>query len=293
MGMGRRTAAGHNAAVSPSARSTLTKALGGAAVAALFLLLAEGALALLGLPDPGLVEGDLAAVWWPRPNLDRVVPFPEEGSEFHVHTDPHGLRGAGPPPSGPWTLALGCSTTFGWGVEDEEAWPARLAALTGRSVVNGGVPGWSTEQARRGVQRWLDLGPDQLILAYIVRDATPAPLTDALAPPTPWLLRTHLARLLRPTTRAGSRPGGATFRVPPDRFRENLRALVALAAPAKVHLMAFPQVAPSTEWVAAMESVGPTWTPSLPREDFFAHDPIHLNPEGHAELARWIAGQSD
>ncbi len=68
---------------------------------------------------------------------------------FRVNTGPQRLRGAGfepaPAPGVFRILALGDSTTFGWGVEDHESWPAlleaRLRAQGGAvEVLNAGVP---------------------------------------------------------------------------------------------------------------------------------------------------------
>lgn len=48
---------------------------------------------------------------------------------------------AAPLPAGARVLALGDSLTHGQGAAPDEAWPARLAALTGWAVVNAGVNG--------------------------------------------------------------------------------------------------------------------------------------------------------
>ncbi|HSV70081.1 MAG TPA: GDSL-type esterase/lipase family protein [Methylibium sp.] len=48
---------------------------------------------------------------------------------------------AAPLPAGARVLALGDSLTHGQGAAPDAAWPARLAALTGWSVVNAGVNG--------------------------------------------------------------------------------------------------------------------------------------------------------
>lgn len=66
---------------------------------------------------------------------------------FLVNTNALGLRGAEVkvPAPGPRVLAVGDSVTFGWGVEDGESWPARLAEalgaqVPGLEVLNAGVP---------------------------------------------------------------------------------------------------------------------------------------------------------
>ena len=281
-----------------SLQTTLWKALGGGAVAFGLLGLVEGGLRLAGVPDPGLYTGDPAVLWYLGEDLHRDVAFGADS--FLVETSELGLRGASPPADGPWTLALGCSTTFGWGVSAEDAWPARLGELLGEPVINGGIPGWSTEQARRGVARFLALGPSRVVVAYGVRDAWPALREDAAARPTPWWLRTSLARLLRGGVRggaSGASGGGSvarpepTTRVPPPRFDENLAAMEALAGEVELVWLAFPQPEPLPQWEAVLARREGALLPRLPREDFFPDDPVHLTAEGHEHLAAWLAEQ--
>ena len=57
-----------------------------------------------------------------------------------------------PPPQGP-IVAFGDSLTKGYGVHASQSYPAHLAALIGRPVLNRGVSGETAEQARRRLQR--------------------------------------------------------------------------------------------------------------------------------------------
>ncbi len=272
----------------------LTQTLGGMLVAAAVLGLVELGLRLVGVPDAGLYAGDSGSVWWLRPDLDREVPGPEGGAPFRVRTNALGLRGPMPPEQGPWTLALGCSTTFGWGVEEQQAWPAVLEAQLREPVVNGGQPGWSTHQAVAVADRWLSLEPSRVILAFIVRDAQRAARPDHLARPMPWPWRSQIGRgLLALLSSAGTAQlSGGEPRVAPERFAENLRALVAMAGDAEVLLLAFPQQYPSKAHRQAMHSVGPrVLEPSLPPEDFFPTDDLHLTASGHRVLAAAIAAE--
>lgn len=273
----------------------LLKPVLGLSTSLVLLGVVEGALWAADVPDPGLYDGDLSTVWWLRPDLQTTQRLVEEDLTFSITTNALGLRGAMPPQDEPWTLALGCSTTFGWGVSAEQAWPEQLAQLTGQTIINGGTPGWSTHQARLGAQRWLALEPDRVILSYIVRDAQPSSRQDAASQPTPWILRTHIARLLQsrlspstgPTTGLGTLP---EVRVPPEAYRDNLAALVEQAGSAEVVLLAFPQQEPAAAWRSVLASMPQTvLTPELEPASFFAHDPIHLNAAGHQALARLLA----
>lgn len=276
---------------------SLLKPLLGLSTALVFLLGVEGLLWLLGIPSGGLYAGDLKSVWWLRPDLDTTQRLVEEDLTFSIQTNGLGLRGPLPPAEGPWTLALGCSTTFGWGVEAEEAWPAVLSALTGQAVVNGGTPGWSTHQAVLGAQRWLDHGPDRVVLGYLVRDAQRAMISDADAAPTPWLLRTHIGQLLvarlKPATTSLPRAPASlpTVRVSLEAYRANLSRLVEMSGDAEVIVLAFPhQEARLDPWADALSELSlPLLAPQLGTESFFASDPIHLNSAGHRRLAEQLA----
>ncbi len=263
--------------------------------AGLFLALLEGGLRVSGWPDPGLYDGDTASLWTLRAGLvSRRVPFPERGTTFRVRTNTMGFR-SGESASGA-ILCLGDSTTFGWGVEEEEAWPARLSMRAGVTTVNGGVPGYSTVQGLATLDHALSLRPRGVVLAFLVRDAergvAPDRVRAAAAPPRPPPLA--ILRALRSLRGPIAPPLGDAFRVPPEEYAANLRALVARvrAAGAEAWVLAFPMRRPPTEHLAALATLDgevPVLAPTLPEDAFFAEDPIHLTPEGNAVLAERVA----
>ena len=124
----------------------------------LFLMCVEIILTALNYPDIGIYRGDPNHVWWLRKNLDRQVLHVEEEQYFTVITDDKGFRIAEQnikddhiTKTEDYILALGCSTTFGWGVAGEQTWTHLLSQNVKTPVVNAGVPGWSTFQAKHGL----------------------------------------------------------------------------------------------------------------------------------------------
>ena len=90
----------------------------GILIAILLLFVAELLLKVLNIPHRGIYEGDPATLWWLRSNLNIEMKGPK--GTFNISTNDKGLRGDGK--KGDW-LALGCSTTFGWGVEKTPSRP--------------------------------------------------------------------------------------------------------------------------------------------------------------------------
>ena len=130
------------------------------------VLLLEEASSLL-MPDDRLL-------WRLRSNLALQADVLSLGEPraWRVHTDATGFR----LPSAPNAeiFALGDSCTFGWGVEDTEAWPARLSEILGQPVQNLGVPGYSILQGER---LWAGRA-GTVLLAFGANDGHKVPRSD-------------------------------------------------------------------------------------------------------------------
>jgi len=138
----------------------------------------------LGLPALGrTMVSDPLLFWSLKPGMKGdVVEGRILGSEirFTVSTNRHGLRGPEipSPKAGVRVLALGDSTAFGLGVDDDQTWPAVLQGLLrerlGRpvEVINAGVPGYTAYQGMRYLEeRGLSLDPDLVIATFGFNDA--------------------------------------------------------------------------------------------------------------------------
>jgi hypothetical protein len=71
-----------------------------------------------------------------------------------------------------WILAVGCSLTFGLGVNDDETWPARLGEHLGEGaqVVNGGVIAYGPQQMALRARRLAAAIEPDIILVGLARD---------------------------------------------------------------------------------------------------------------------------
>lgn len=145
------------------------------AVAALCLVAELGARlvdvpdASVPLPSPGAGEIMLKGNPW---LLWELQPGVHEELGVTVTVNEQGFRG---PPRGEKAglrlLALGDSSIYGFGVEDDEVFTAVLADRLGVDAVNGGVPGYSSFQALNLLQmRGLALEPDVLVVGTLWSD---------------------------------------------------------------------------------------------------------------------------
>jgi lysophospholipase L1-like esterase len=188
--------------------------------------------------------------WAPRPGRSRGFGVP--GGTW---IDAYGTRNPEPePPRGPGELRLltiGDSTVYGVMVADDEVFSAvaarDLTRRLGRPVHarNGGVPGYSSEQALRLLEGPLaDVSFDVLVIATQWSDSQLGPAPDAQMWPRAragvggLLSRSGLFQVLALLVRGAEDPEVITWRlsdvdgvrrVPPGAYRRNLRALAALA----------------------------------------------------------------
>jgi lysophospholipase L1-like esterase len=138
----------------------------------------------LGLPAMNdTMVSDPRLFWTLKPGLEGKViegHIRDAAIRFTFSTNSRGLRGPEVPRrKGAFRiLALGDSTTFGLGVNDDETWPAVLESLlrekTGRpvEVINAGVPGYTAFQGLRYLEdRGLSLAPDLVLATFGFNDA--------------------------------------------------------------------------------------------------------------------------
>ena len=118
---------------------------------------------------------------------------------------PTGAAPAGPsagPSTGPSTgapiIAFGDSMTEGFGVGDDETWPAHLERLTGRPVLNAGVRGYGLDQMVLRAERMIpEIRPSMVILAFIADDISRTALAVRDARGKPWFVPEGSGLVLR------------------------------------------------------------------------------------------------
>jgi lysophospholipase L1-like esterase len=309
-------------------RPSASKKTGFALVAVLlFFVLLEVGLRVAWAPDFDASKFTHATVY-PRdePNQDGPRLHKELRSNFHVTTDADGLR----PPfheakEGVRIVTMGCSTTYGWGVDDTETFPYRLQERLTESgkdvqVINGGQPGYTSFQ---GINLWETVlkqrDPDIVLLGFVVQDARRAAYSDLsqallMGENTAlkgvlwnWTTYRFLQKLLGrwqvEAKECQENEADCPFRVPPEDYLENLRALVGAIedSGATPVLFGYPlEVAGYTELHRAVLSnlsdaddipyVDPSDATRNRRDYYFVpDDPGHANAAGNDAIAESVA----
>ena len=245
------------------------KLIGAAVSVILFVLLAELVLSLVN-PDlyfknqffplnrdidfPEVYEKDHDLFWRLRPHLETKS---EQFSLLSYRTNSHGLRGPEirEPKDGYRIIALGNSCTFGWGVPWGNTWTHNLQQILDSlvpdkkcEVINAGIPGYSTHQAKIYLARELvRLQPDMVLVMLGWNDQWPAGqgITDAEQDmPSQFVLdiqnllsRTRLYRLMRKVVLTASEEQqevrldkvAGKRRVALREYLKNLREIVRIA----------------------------------------------------------------
>ena len=262
----------------------------------------------------------------------KTFPHKEEKRIFRVSSNADGLRA---PQSVRKKendvfriMTLGCSTTFGWGVDDQESYPAQLQTMIDSSgasnveVINAGQPGYTSFQGR-----WLwdetlrSYAPDVVLIGYVVQDARKAAYSDksqAILQNDNRFMKDHVlyksrvylalrSALGSVQIEAKERPQngkGGIYRVPPEDFVENLRALVGeiQALGALPVLFGFPleregytethrkilKAASQELGVPHLDLQGRMEQASRNAQLYFENDRGHANAAGNQQIASWV-----
>jgi len=101
---------------------------------------------------------------------DRIQRF-KRVRTFYTNTGPRGLRGPDfqTPSPGFRIVCIGDSVTFGWGVSDDQTYPAHLASVLGVEVLNAGMPAAKPSQ----MAKWLQIHAHTIDADVVVFSARP------------------------------------------------------------------------------------------------------------------------
>ncbi len=145
-------------------------------------------------------------------------------------------------------LCLGDSNFFGYPLDDRHTFPAALERqLNGSvakekwSVINAGIPGYSSMQGRRWYDdEFAENHFDWLLISYVNNDAWLQPHSDRSLvesheiaslsnPAAQWILKAQFPRLLQSWLRSSSTENARSPRVPLDEFQANYSYLIQQA----------------------------------------------------------------
>ena len=296
----------------------------------------------------GSAEMGLMAAGWPQPtgrfkhnqvywvsdaNLERYdMAHREVGGSFQVTTDDNGIRyplHEVDKRPGTWRIMpLGCSTTFGWGVDDPDSYPAKLEVLARASghpdteVINGGQPGYTSFQ---GTWLWDEAlkyyTPDVVVIGYVVQDSRKAEYSDrsqAILQRDSRFLKDHLLHRSRTylglrsliggvqieAKEIGANDSGGVYRVPPEDFVANLRGLVSRVKESGATPVLFPYPLEREGYMANhrrilaaaaaeldvlyLDTQAKMEEESRKAELYFPRDRGHANAAGNALIAEWV-----
>lgn len=114
------------------------------------------------------IENDRDLGYRPVPGVHYLKRDPS-GVVTEIATDTRGFRVDGPGRVGPAAaeiLVVGCSQSWGQGVDNSATYAARLSRELGVSVANASVPGYSTVQSLLMAERHADLRPRLIVYGF-------------------------------------------------------------------------------------------------------------------------------
>jgi hypothetical protein len=133
------------------------------------------------------VENDAETAFIPAANSSATYNFREPKVLFHVYTDSRRGRVSAPGTPAPRhadLLFLGCSMTFGFGVDNEQNYPSLVGRQLGVTIENLSYDGWGTLPALAALRRNSDLAPKVVIYGFvrdhIRRNASPCSTVDVM-----------------------------------------------------------------------------------------------------------------
>ena len=139
---------------------------------------------MLGKPLSFTAQGTRAHNRDRPPAAGPSTGLPADGSSTGPSTGPSSGPSLGAP-----IIAFGDSMTEGFGVGDDETWPAHLERLGDRAVLNAGVRGYGLEQMVLRAEGMIpELRPATVILAFIADDISRTALAVRDARGKPWFV---------------------------------------------------------------------------------------------------------
>jgi hypothetical protein len=117
-----------------------------------------------------LIESDPEIGFVPARHAKTEMEHLDSGLHYHVYTDGRRARVDAPDRETPIPVdivAVGCSFTWGTGVESGDTHPQQLGRILGASVANLGMGSYGSVQAFQTLARNADLAPRVVVYAFI------------------------------------------------------------------------------------------------------------------------------